>query len=64
VCNLDVGGMFHGLFENARPTTISGGANSCSDGIYLSAGGEQQTFFAFEGKDLDQLVKRISAVGL
>jgi hypothetical protein len=28
VCNLEIEGMFHGLFEKARPTTISGGSNS------------------------------------
>jgi hypothetical protein len=56
--------MFHNHLEIARPTTISGGANTCTEGVCLSAGESEQTFVAFEGQYLDQLVCKIGASGL
>jgi hypothetical protein len=50
VCKQEGGGTFHGHFENARLTTISCGANTCTDGVYLSAGEAEQTSVAFEGQ--------------
>ena len=64
MCKSEAGEVFHGLFENARPTTISGSANLCTDGVYPSAGESEQTFVAFEGQYLDQLVRKIGALGL
>jgi hypothetical protein len=64
VCNSEAGGTFHGHFEKARPTTISGGANSCTDGVSQGADESEQTFIAFESQYLDQLVRKIGALGL
>jgi hypothetical protein len=64
VCNSGAGEMFHGLFENARPTTICGGANSRTDWLSQGADESEQTFVAFEGLYLDQLVRKIAALSL
>lgn len=45
---------FHGHFENVRPSAITCGANSCTDGAYLSAG---------ESADIIPLVVQLSEAG-